>query len=77
MLILSGDHIYRMDYAAMLDTHRNSNADATAACMSVDLEDASAFGIMSVNDSNRILAFEEKPAQPTLTGRTPAKLYRR
>lgn len=65
VLILSGDHIYRMDYAAMLDTHRNSNADATAACMSVDLEDAGAFGIMSVNDSNRILKFEEKPAQPT------------
>lgn len=64
VLILSGDHIYRMDYAALLDTHRSSQADATVACMRVPLEQAGAFGIMSVDEDNRVLDFEEKPAQP-------------
>ena len=71
VLILSGDHIYRMDYAAMLDTHRNSQADATVACMRVGLDEASAFGIMSVDADNRILDFEEKPARPTPLASNP------
>lgn len=64
VLILSGDHIYRMDYAALLNTHRSSGADATVACMRVPVEDASSFGIMSVDDHSRITDFTEKPAQP-------------
>mgnify|MGYP002713031307 FL=1 len=75
VLILSGDHIYRMDYAALLDTHRKSQADATLACMSVDVKEASAFGIVDVDADNRILDFEEKPAQPkTLTGQPTQSL---
>jgi len=64
VLILSGDHIYRMDYAAMLDYHRRQDADVSIACMRVRRRDAGSFGIMDTDDSGRILAFEEKPAQP-------------
>lgn len=64
VLILSGDHIYRMDYAAMLETHHGHNADVTIACMDVDIEDASAFGVISVDDDFRVTAFKEKPLQP-------------
>ena len=60
-LILSGDHIYRMDYASMLDTHRALNADATVACMKVSLEEASQFGVMTTDKDKRIVEFEEKP----------------
>jgi glucose-1-phosphate adenylyltransferase len=64
VLILSGDHIYRMDYAAMLEFHAQRNAVATVACMEVGLEEARGFGVMSVDNDQRILAFEEKPAEP-------------
>lgn len=64
VLILSGDHIYRMDYAAMLKTHVDNNADVTIACMPVNIEQAKAFGVMSIASDGRIEAFEEKPAQP-------------
>jgi glucose-1-phosphate adenylyltransferase len=64
VLILSGDHIYRMDYAAMLESHRDHNADATIACMDVDISEAPAFGIMSVDNNHRITAFTEKPEKP-------------
>ena len=75
VLILSGDHIYRMDYAALLDTHNKSQADATLACMSVDVKEASAFGVVEVDADNRIVNFEEKPAQPkTLTGQPTQSL---
>lgn len=60
-LILSGDHIYRMDYAAMLETHKRLNADATVACMKVPLEDATQFGIMHTDSEQRIKQFQEKP----------------
>ena len=63
-LVLSGDHIYRMDYAAMLDFHRQQGADVTIACMKVSREEAGSFGIMNVGDDMNITAFEEKPAQP-------------
>ncbi len=63
-LILSGDHIYRMDYAAMLETHRKYNADATVACMNVPIDQASAFGIVTTDDDNKIISFEEKPENP-------------
>ncbi len=64
VLILSGDHIYRMDYAAMLELHAQRNAVATVACMEVGLEEARGFGVMSVDNEQRILDFEEKPAEP-------------
>ena len=64
VLVLSGDHIYRMDYAAMLDFHRQQSAAVTIACMKVSREEAGSFGIMNVDDDMNITAFEEKPAQP-------------
>ena len=64
VLILSGDHIYRMDYATMLQFHVEKNAVATVACMEVGLEEARAFGVMAVDPEQRILDFEEKPAEP-------------
>jgi len=64
VLILSGDHIYRMDYAAMLDFHEQNEAAATVACMQVSLDEARGFGVMSIDTQQRILAFEEKPEQP-------------
>ena len=64
VLILSGDHIYRMDYAAILMFHAQHEAVATVASMEVGLEEARSFGVLSVDQDKRILAFEEKPAEP-------------
>lgn len=64
VLILSGDHIYRMDYAAMLQFHRDQGAGLTIACMPVPLASASSFGIMTVDDGHRIHEFHEKPKNP-------------
>ena len=60
-IILSGDHIYRMDYASMLKTHQSLNADATVACMKVPVAEAGEFGIMTTDDQHKITRFEEKP----------------
>ena len=62
--ILSGDHIYKMDYAKMLDFHKEKNADCTIAMLEVPWEEASRFGLMFVNDDGEITAFEEKPKVP-------------
>lgn len=64
VLILSGDHIYKMDYEVMLNFHKASKADVTIACMPVPLEEASRFGIMIADDNGRITEFEEKPEHP-------------
>lgn len=64
VLILSGDHIYRMDYAAMLQFHRDQGAELTIACMPVPLASAGSFGIMSVDDAQQIRKFNEKPENP-------------
>jgi glucose-1-phosphate adenylyltransferase len=64
VLILSGDHIYRMDYAAMLKFHAQHNAVTTVAAMEVGLEEARGFGVLAVDHEQKILAFEEKPADP-------------
>lgn len=64
VLILSGDHIYKMDYAAMLKQHIEKNAAATIAVISVPMEEAHRFGIMNTDESDRIVSFEEKPKQP-------------
>ena len=65
VLILSGDHIYKMDYEVMLDFHKANKADITIACMPVSIEEASRFGIMVTDESNRITEFEEKPEHPS------------
>ena len=65
VLILSGDHIYRMDYAAMLKFHEAHAAGLTVGCMDVPLSEASAFGVMAVDPKGKIQQFEEKPANPS------------
>ena len=64
VLILSGDHIYRMNYAAMLAAHEKTGADCTIAVRTVPMEEASRFGIMNTNPDGSIYEFEEKPAHP-------------
>ena len=64
VLILSGDHIYKMDYAKMLKYHESKAADATIAVLTVPMEEASRFGIMNTDDDGAIIEFEEKPKQP-------------
>ena len=64
VLILSGDHIYKMDYEVMLDFHKANNAEVTIAVMPVPMEDASRFGIMIAVENHRITEFEEKPEHP-------------
>ncbi|MBK1685434.1 glucose-1-phosphate adenylyltransferase [Rhodoferax fermentans] len=64
VLILSGDHIYRMDYGRLLLGHVERQADMTVACIEVPIQEASSFGVMSVNDEGRVVDFQEKPAQP-------------
>lgn len=67
VLILSGDHIYKMDYSLMLETHKEKNADCTIAVFDVPLEEASRFGIMNTEADNKIFEFEEKPKNPKST----------
>ena len=67
VLILSGDHIYKMDYSAMIAYHKEQDADCTIAVIDVPIEEASRFGIMNTDDSGRIVEFEEKPKQPKST----------
>lgn len=67
VLVLSGDHIYKMDYAKMLKYHKENNADCTIAVLDVSLEEASRFGIMNTRDDGSIYEFEEKPAHPKST----------
>lgn len=64
VLILSGDHIYKMDYEVMLDFHKANNADVTIAAMPVSIEEASRFGVVITDDDKKILEFEEKPEHP-------------
>ena len=64
LLILAGDHIYKMDYAEMLRFHQQEQADATVAAIEVPIDQASSFGVIEVEDNCRIVGFEEKPKQP-------------
>ncbi|MBQ9116759.1 MAG: glucose-1-phosphate adenylyltransferase [Clostridia bacterium] len=64
VLILSGDHIYKMDYNAMLKEHKRTGAACTIAVLDVPLEEASRFGIMNTDENNKIYEFEEKPKKP-------------
>jgi glucose-1-phosphate adenylyltransferase len=64
VVILAGDHIYKMDYSKMVSFHRTTGADLTIAALRVPIAEGRAFGVMQVNAENRIVGFEEKPAQP-------------
>jgi glucose-1-phosphate adenylyltransferase len=64
LLILSGDHIYKMDYSRMLSFHKEHNADATIAVIGVPMKEASRFGIMNTDEDGKIVEFEEKPEKP-------------
>ena len=67
ILVLGGDHIYKMDYAAMLKAHKETGADCTIAALNVPLSEASRFGILNTNPDHSIYQFEEKPKQPKST----------
>lgn len=64
VIILSGDHIYKMDYSKMLEEHKKNGADATISVFEVPLEEANRFGIMNTDETNKIIEFEEKPQEP-------------
>lgn len=71
ILILAGDHIYKMDYGPMIAQHVEQKADMTIGCIEVPLETAKSFGVMSINEQEQIVRFAEKPAQPTPTPNNP------
>jgi glucose-1-phosphate adenylyltransferase len=73
VVILAGDHIYKMDYGEMLAFHASSAADMTVACLEVPVEDAKAFGVMSVDANQRVVAFHEKPENPQMLPDRPGK----
>jgi glucose-1-phosphate adenylyltransferase len=73
IVILAGDHIYKMDYEIMLRQHVEAGADVTVGCLTVPREDASAFGVMAVDTESRITSFLEKPADPPGTPEDPTK----
>ncbi|MEQ9547677.1 MAG: glucose-1-phosphate adenylyltransferase [Marinobacter sp.] len=73
VLILAGDHVYKMDYGTMLAYHVENDADVTVGCIEVPIEEASAFGVMSVNDEFRITEFIEKPENPKPLPKHPGR----
>ena len=64
IVVLAGDHVYKMDYERMLVQHVNDDADVTVGCIEVSVEEASSFGVMHVDAADRIVGFVEKPEQP-------------
>ena len=75
VLVLSGDHIYKMDYGLMIAEHERTGADMTVACIEVPLAEATEFGVMSVDQDNRVTDFNEKPSQPeSVPGNSAAAL---
>ena len=74
VMVLSGDHIYRMDYGSLIAKHAESGAKMTVSCMPVPIEEAAGqFGVMSVDENYKIIGFEEKPANPTPLPNDPTK----
>ncbi len=71
VLILSGDHIYKMDYSNMILFHKENEADITVACMEVPLNEGKRFGIIKTNEENRIVGFHEKPSEPIPSPNNP------
>jgi len=67
VLVLGGDHIYKMDYSKMLDYHKKNKCDVSIAALTIPIEEASRFGMMNIHDDNRIYEFEEKPEHPKST----------
>lgn len=75
ILILAGDHVYKMDYGPMIAAHVDKEADLTVGCYEVSVENATEFGVMSVDDNNQILEFTEKPEEPdTIPGKPDTAL---
>ncbi|MEZ9653121.1 glucose-1-phosphate adenylyltransferase [Vibrio splendidus] len=73
VVVLSGDHIYRMDYAPMLKQHKQSEADLTVACMEVSIDEAKEFGVMEIDESHQINNFTEKPRYPASVPGRPTR----
>ena len=73
VVVLSGDHIYRMDYAPMLKQHKQNEADLTVACMEVSIDEAKEFGVMEINESHQINNFTEKPRYPACVPGRPTR----
>jgi glucose-1-phosphate adenylyltransferase len=73
VLILAGDHVYKMDYGELIAFHVENQADMTVACIEVPLADATGFGVMEVDKDSRVVAFEEKPKQPKALASDPGK----
>jgi len=70
-LILSGDHIYKMDYSNMTLFHKENEADVTVACMEVPINEGKRFGVIKTNEENRIVGFHEKPSEPISSPNNP------
>ena len=75
VLILAGDHIYKMDYGQMLATHLRNQADMTVACINVPIEDAKAFGVIGVDGADRVIDFKEKPENPDALPDNPTQAF--
>ena len=75
VLILAGDHIYKMDYGQMLATHVRNQADMTVACINVPIEDAKAFGVIGVDGTDRVIDFKEKPENPEALPDNPTQAF--
>ncbi|MGI9889585.1 glucose-1-phosphate adenylyltransferase [Vibrio chagasii] len=73
VVVLSGDHIYRMDYAPMLKQHKQNEADLTVACMEVSIDEAKEFGVMEIDESHQINNFTEKPRYPASVPGRPTR----
>lgn len=73
VLILAGDHIYKMNYRKMIDYHKERNADLTVAALPVDPESAKGFGVMEIDDKNKLIGFEEKPDNPKTIPNDPTQ----
>jgi len=75
VLILAGDHIYKMDYGQMLACHVKNQADMTVACINVPIEDAKAFGVIGVDEHDRVIDFKEKPERPDALPNDPSQAF--
>jgi glucose-1-phosphate adenylyltransferase len=75
VLILAGDHIYKMDYGQMLASHVRNQADMTVACINVPIDDARAFGVIGVDQEDRVIDFKEKPEHPDSLPEDPTQAF--